>query len=183
MNQTATSSPRPALDLPEAAVILSRLYGLQGTLEELPGELDRNFLVTVAPERRFVLKIYGTAANAEVLDFQNAALAHIALHDAALPVPRVEKDRDGKVITQAQLADGSRRLVRLLSWLPGKTMGGSAPYEPPLMRSLGEFLARLDRALEGFQHAAMDRPLLWASRVRMRSSSRSISASLSGLTS
>lgn len=130
MSQTATSSPRPALDLPEAAIILSRLYGLQGTLEELPGELDRNFLVTVAPERRFVLKIYGTAANAEVLDFQNAALAHIALHDASLPVPRVEKDRDGKAITQAQLADGSRRLVRLLSWLPGKTMGGSAPYEP-----------------------------------------------------
>jgi len=162
MTRTALSSPRPSIDLPGAASVLERLYGLHGSLEELPGELDRNFLVTVGPDRRFVLKIYGTAAKAEVLDFQDAALAHIAQHDSALPVPRVQADRDGKSTAQTRLADGSMRLVRLLTWLPGKTMGGTAPYEPALLRSLGEFLARLDRALEGFHHPAMDRSLLWA---------------------
>jgi 4-aminobutyrate aminotransferase-like enzyme/Ser/Thr protein kinase RdoA (MazF antagonist) len=162
MTETAISSPRPSIDLSEAARVLDRLYGLHGSLEELPGELDRNFLVTVAPDQRFVLKIYGTAANAEVLDFQNAALAHIALHDQALPVPRVVPDRSGNTTAETGLADGTTRLVRMLTWLPGRTMGGSGPSEPQLLRSLGEFLARLDRALEDFRHAAMERPLLWA---------------------
>ncbi|HET8727652.1 MAG TPA: aminotransferase class III-fold pyridoxal phosphate-dependent enzyme, partial [Alphaproteobacteria bacterium] len=135
---------------------------LAGTAAELAGELDQNFLLTAEDGSRYVLKVYHAGADRAVLDFQNRALEHVGARDPGLPVPRPVADRNGRLIATVDLPDGSERLVRLLEWLPGRLLGETRPYGAALLRSLGAYLGRLDRALADFAHSAMDRPILWA---------------------
>ena len=161
-----TSGMAPKLSSPPdrkaAEAVLLDLYGIKGEASELVGELDRNFLISIAGAPRYILKIYHAGADGEVLDFQNRALRHVLDRDRALPVPRPVADSKGREISVLAMADGSSRHVRLLEFLPGRLMGDLRPYPPRLLRSLGGYLARLDRALAGFEHPAMNRDHLWA---------------------
>src|SRR5207248_6967976 len=165
---TSVASPptleriKPAITAAEAAAALGRLYGIEAAAEEIDGELDRNFAMICGDERQFVLKVYHAAAAADVLDFQNRALAHAADRDHELRVPRVLADREGRKTSTLTLGDGSTRFVRVLEWIPGTPMSAHGPHDPTLLSSLGTYLGRLDRALGGFQHQAMRRPILWA---------------------
>ncbi|MGH6934306.1 MAG: aminotransferase class III-fold pyridoxal phosphate-dependent enzyme [Dongiaceae bacterium] len=161
MTAIAGGSTRPFITTAEAVSLAKQLYGLDGRAEELPGEIDRNFLFHAGSDQKFVLKFHGPQTVPAVLEFQNQALAHLARRDPSLPVPRLIRDRDGHDIAETALADG-RRSVRLLTWLAGRPMGQAGPHEPPLLRSLGAFMARMDRALQDFSHPMMNRPHLWA---------------------
>ena len=125
------------------------------------GELDQNFLMTVG-DRGYVLKIYRAGAERDVLDLQDTALRHVLARDGAMGVPRPIADREGATISTIAAPDGTTRFVRLLDWLPGTLMGEFRPYGAGLLRSLGGFLGRLDRALGDFRHPAEARKLLWA---------------------
>jgi 4-aminobutyrate aminotransferase-like enzyme/Ser/Thr protein kinase RdoA (MazF antagonist) len=140
----------------DAAALARRLYGLAAAARELPSERDQNF--EIATERgAFVLKIAGAAERPEVLDLQNRALEWLAARAPDLPAPRVVAASDGRLTTEA-----GGRLVRLLTFLPGTVLAAARPQSPPVLRSVGRFLGRMDRALEGFTHpAARDRDLLW----------------------
>jgi 4-aminobutyrate aminotransferase-like enzyme/Ser/Thr protein kinase RdoA (MazF antagonist) len=155
-------SSRRAFSCEDAGAIARQLYGLAGELRELAGELDQNFLVTGAADKRFVLKIYRAGAEEAVLELQDLALRHLLADDDSIAVPRPVADGEGRSISIARAPDGSTRFVRLLEWLPGRLMGEVRPYGPALLRSLGRFLGRLDRSLVDFQHPAQQRDLLWA---------------------
>lgn len=160
---SGTAATLPAgLDAKSAAAVLLELHGIAGQASDLVGELDRNFLISIEGAPRYVLKIYHAGADGDVLDFQNRALRHVLARDAELPVPRPIADAKGREISTIVLAAGSPRHVRLLEYLPGRLMGDLRPYSPRLLRSLGVYLARLDRALAGFEHPAMDRQHMWA---------------------
>ncbi len=162
MSQTTTKTTEAAgLDTAAAEAVLHRLYGISGTAGALVGELDRNFLISLEGAPRYVLKIYHAEAEAPVLDFQNRALDHVLSQDPDLPVPRPLADLEGRELSSTGLADGSTRFVRLLAYLPGRLMGEMRPYSLRLLRSLGAYLGRLDRALATFAHPAMDRDFLW----------------------
>ena len=113
-------------------------------------------------DRFYVLKIYRAGAERDVLDLQDAALRHVLARDAGMAVPRPIADGEGATISTIAAPDGTTRLVRLLDWLPGTLMGEFRPYSAALLRSLGRFLGRLDRALGDFRHPAEARKLLWA---------------------
>ena len=63
-----------------------------------------------------------------------------------------------------RLACGARtfrgRPVRLLTWLDGRPWATTRPG-PEQLAGLGRLVARVDRALAGFEHPAMRRRLLW----------------------
>jgi 4-aminobutyrate aminotransferase-like enzyme/Ser/Thr protein kinase RdoA (MazF antagonist) len=160
MSLSATATRR-ALAPADAAAVLRHLYGLGGKAQELAGELDQNFLMTVG-DRGYVLKIYRTDAERDVLDLQDAALRHVLARDGSMAVPRPIADREGATISTITAPDGTIRFVRLLDWLPGTLMGEFRPYSAALLRSLGGFLGRLDRALGDFRHPAEERKHLWA---------------------
>ena len=86
MSLSATATRR-ALSPADATAVLRRLYGLASEAQELAGELDQNFLMTVG-DRFYVLKIYRAGAERDVLDLQDAALRHVLARDAGLAVPR-----------------------------------------------------------------------------------------------
>ena len=149
---------RPALDERDAAALAQRLYGVGGTLEQLPSERDQNFRITTETGESWVLKISGAGENAHHLEFQNDALDWLAAHDSKLPVPRLRPATDGRRMTELG-ADGEQlHHVRMLSYLPGVVLADVLPHPPKLLRDLGRRLAAMDAALDGFSHEGARRP-------------------------
>jgi len=93
------------------------------------------------------------------IDFQNRALLHLAIQDAALPLPRVIPTRDGQLHCSVD-NQGKTYFVRVLSWLEGKVLN-DAISDPGLASRLGGLLARLDLALENFDHPDSNPLSLW----------------------
>ena len=88
-----------------------------------------------------------------LLDFQSQALLHLEATAPDLPIPRVIRTSDGAL--SATVAEGAgRHAVRLLSYLPGRSLAlGPAP-SPAALRDVGAMQARLARGLQGFFHPA-----------------------------
>jgi len=95
----------------------------------------------------------------EEVDFQTAILSHLALRDSQLPVPRLQESRSGELTPQVSVA-GQTLTLRAVSYLPG-TAQFQVPRSKALMRELGDALARLDIALNDFEHPGAKRDLLW----------------------
>src|SRR4051812_48724521 len=134
----------------EAERVAREAFGVAATASPLPGELDRNFRLRRADGTSLVLKLHAPAADRDALALQDAVLEHLAARTAA---PRLL----GSTVVSV---GGEERVARLLSWLEGRPW---AEVEPTagLMEQLGALVARTDRALAGFEHPAMRRPLRW----------------------
>ncbi|HYU23172.1 MAG TPA: aminotransferase class III-fold pyridoxal phosphate-dependent enzyme [Candidatus Dormibacteraeota bacterium] len=146
------------------AVRLAReLYGLETSARALPGEYDDNFHLTSAAGHAFVLKVMHPAREHSFLDLQCRALTHLAQRAPHLPLPRVKANRSGELFTSMAAADGSGRLVWLLTFVIGTALAEVCPHTPELLGDLGRFLGEMDAALQSFTHAAAHRELKWDS--------------------
>jgi hydroxylysine kinase len=155
------SEGSPALDDGWVRAIAERRYGLVGEMKPLTGERDRNYRIERASDgARFMLKVSHPAESALVADFQTQALLHLARADATLPVQRIVRTRDGQASFVADPGDGLPRVVRLFTYLPGLPLP-DAPRTPLQQQNLARMLARLDVALQGFDHPAGDLKLPW----------------------
>ena len=152
-------SPRPDCSPEQAEQVAARVFGVRGRATALGGERDANFVIRNGDGER-LLKIANAAEPDEQLDFQSAALEHIAASDPAMPVPRVVRTLEGEQWARCEGEDGSRQRVRMMSYVPGEPVD-RAPCDSRLFRDVGAFAARLDRALRGFFHPAADHPLAW----------------------
>ena len=146
-----------------AARLAREVYGLDAAARGLPGEYDDNFHLTGADGRAFVLKAMHPAREPSFIDLQCRALVHLAERAPQLPLPRVLPNRGGKFFSEITTADGSKRLVWLLSFLKGTILAEVCPHAPELLRDLGRFLGEMDAALESFEHPAAHRELKWDS--------------------
>lgn len=147
----------------QAARLTREVYGLEGAARELPGEYDDNFQLTAADGRAFVLKVMHPAREPSFIDLQCKALVHLAEHSPQLPLPRVLPNRSGELFTEITVADGSKRLVWLLTFLNGTVLAEVRPHAPELLRDLGRFLGEMDDGLQAFEHGAAHRELKWDS--------------------
>lgn len=142
-----------------AAALLFEHFGITGTLTLLASERDTNFHVA-ADDCEYVFKIANSAEDAVVTDFQNQALLHLADADRDLPVPRVVRARTGDESVSVGAVDGRSHTARVLSWLQGTPLQ-HAINSAGAARSIGQTLARLDKALRGFEHNSSHYNLLW----------------------
>jgi Ser/Thr protein kinase RdoA (MazF antagonist) len=148
----------------EEAVRLAReLYGIEATARALPGEYDDNFHLSCADGRGFVLKVMHPARERSFIDLQCRALTHLAQRAPQLPLPRVTPNRSSALFTSIVAADGSTRLVWLLTFLNGKVLAEVRPHSPELLGAVGRFLGETDAALQSFTHPAAQRELKWDS--------------------
>jgi 4-aminobutyrate aminotransferase-like enzyme/Ser/Thr protein kinase RdoA (MazF antagonist) len=156
---------RVALPVTEAeAVRLAReLYGLEAAARALPGEYDDNFHLTSADGHAFVLKAMHPARERSFIDLQCRALTHLAQRAPQLAMPRVTPNRRGELFTSIAAADGSTRLVWLLTFVNGTVLAEVRPHTPELLGDLGRFLGEMDAALQSFTHLAAHRELKWDS--------------------
>ncbi len=150
----------------EAIRLARELYGLEATARALPGEYDDNFHLTSADGQEFVLKVMHPARERSFIDLQCRALTHLAQRAPQLPLPRVTPNHSGELFTSITAADGSTRLVWLLTYLKGTVLAEVRPQTQELLGDLGRFLGEMDAALQSFVHPAAHRELKWdASRA------------------
>ena len=147
----------------EAVRLARELYGLETTAKSLPGEYDDNFHLSGADGQAFVLKVMHPARERSFIDLQCRALTHLAQRAPQLPLPRVLPNRGGELFTSIRVADGSARLVWLLTFLSGSVLAEVRPHTAELLGDVGRFLGEMDAALQSFTHAAAHRELKWDS--------------------
>ena len=161
MNATgALSTTAPNLSSEAVTALVRRLYGIDGSVESLAGERDQNCRVETADGSRYVVKISNPSEPPSVVDFQIAALDHIALVSPELPVPRVVRTLTGHAQDTIALADGVHTRVRMLTYLDGIQIRETARTAAQ-RRAMGTGLAELNRALHGFAHPGAAHDLLW----------------------
>jgi 4-aminobutyrate aminotransferase-like enzyme/Ser/Thr protein kinase RdoA (MazF antagonist) len=147
-------------DAKEAERWLAEQFALNGTLEPLPGEHDRNFKVTAADGSRYLFKIHPPVGDART-DLQAAVLRHLEQRVPALPLPRLFLSRDGRPLAIVPDGQGREQRLRLTTWLEGSVWVDAAQRGPQSAASLGRLLARLDRSLAEFHHPAATQPYAW----------------------
>lgn len=157
-NSLTTTAPQATEQ--DAADIARHHFGWTAEVRSLTSERDRNFHLTAPDGHEFVLKIANAAEHPDVTNLQTAVLQHIAARDPGLPVSRVCLSVDGQPEVRIILPPGSRHIVRLLTYLPGKPLHLAAT-SPAQRRALGRCLARIGLALRDFRHPASSHELLW----------------------
>jgi 4-aminobutyrate aminotransferase-like enzyme/Ser/Thr protein kinase RdoA (MazF antagonist) len=145
----------------EAARLARDLYRLNVTAKSLPGEYDDNFHLTAADGAQFVLKVMHPARERSFIDLQCHALQHLAQHAEGVVLPRVISSKRGELQTEVKAADGTKRLVWLLTFVAGTVLAKVCPHSEELLRSLGRLLGTIDSGLQNFSHPAAQRELKW----------------------
>jgi hydroxylysine kinase len=158
----------PRISPDQAEEIARTYYGVDAAAKRLAAEHDDTFRLAAADGAERLLKISVTGrdgvtgpedgAAAEPVSFQTAVLLHLARAAPELPVQRVVATADGR--PELTLGSGPRRLVRMTAWLDGQLLSG-ARTGVGLRRSIGGTLARLSRALRGFDHPGAHRTHRW----------------------
>ena len=151
-----------APDLAPTAVtdLVRLLYGIEGSVQALAGERDQNCLVKTVEGQRYVFKISNPSEPPAVVDFQIAALDHIARVSPEQPVPRVVRTLEGGTHGTITLPGGQPTRVRLLTYLDGVQIRETVRTAAQ-RRAMGTGLAGLNRALHGFTHRGANHDLLW----------------------
>jgi 4-aminobutyrate aminotransferase-like enzyme/Ser/Thr protein kinase RdoA (MazF antagonist) len=145
----------------EAERLAREIFSLDVSAKSLSGEYDDNFHLSSADGREFVLKIMHPAREQSFVEMQCRALQHLAKRASQLCLPRVCPMPSSDAFTVATLSDGTKRLLWLLTYVPGPVLAKVNPHSPELLRSLGEFLGEMDAALRDFSHPAVHRELKW----------------------
>ncbi len=141
------------------AAITADLFGIEGECRPLDSDRDQNFLL-VRGSDRFILKFHHPDEDEAVVDFQNAALAHIAATAPEIRVPAVIPASNGGALVRVRAPDGRESIVRLLTFVPGTSLE-DLPSSRRQRRNLGALVARLDIALQGFFHPAAVHAMVW----------------------
>lgn len=152
---------RPDIDVAEAARLLREAFGVEGALLELGSHQDRNYRVTTAAGAQFVFKVARAGIGRDALEAENAAMLHAAAGGLPFEVPVPQVAPDGARIVRLATADGSPHDLRLLTWIEGVPIDRVRHLAPPVLQAHGAMAARIALALDGFDHAALDRALQW----------------------
>jgi 4-aminobutyrate aminotransferase-like enzyme/Ser/Thr protein kinase RdoA (MazF antagonist) len=158
---TAHAAKRSEFSQDQAAALAADLYGIEAAATELPSERDQNFHLRNEKGDEFVLKIGNSGEDIDILEFQNAAMEHVAGRLQDVYVPRVLPSRSGQKITPFQGAGDARYFIRLVTYLPATLLARFNPHSPDLLSSLGSALGQIDSALIDFSHPAARRELKW----------------------
>jgi 4-aminobutyrate aminotransferase-like enzyme/Ser/Thr protein kinase RdoA (MazF antagonist) len=151
----------PNFTIQDAERFANERYGLRAAASALPSERDQNFYLISESGEEFVLKIANVSEHRKVLELQNEAMAHLAVHASSLAIPRLCLTKSGDSISVIESSQQERHFLRMLTYIPGKLLAKVRPHTPQLMRSLGQVLGTLDHALQSFEHPAAHRDLKW----------------------
>jgi 4-aminobutyrate aminotransferase-like enzyme/Ser/Thr protein kinase RdoA (MazF antagonist) len=142
----------PRFPLDRLVGLARDLWGVTGEFTALEGERDQNHRVTTADGTSYVLKVSAAGESEGAVDFQVAALRHLERNAPDLAVPRIIGSKAGNDREWIAAADGTRHMVRLLSWLPGVPISQGKPLTIGTLRNVAAFQARLARGLRGLFH-------------------------------
>lgn len=156
----------PCLDEGRVAAHVLEHFGFSGEWRVLGGEREQNFRLRTTDGSTYVVKIATPDEDRAGLMFQCEALEHVRRADPDLAVPRVCRTLEGGVLTDITDADGRLHPMRILSFVSGSTIldrfdRHGAHLSLADLCTLGIAHGRLARALQGFRHPAVLRPMPW----------------------
>src|SRR5690606_24514535 len=135
---------------------------LDGTAVPLEGEVDHNFRIDTA-SGSYVLKVRPGGGDPDAASFVDAVLQHFADRAPDVTAPRPVPAVDGRT-TAIDESDGQPLWLRGVTGSAGQPGPARAADALEGPSSLGEYLARLDRALEDFDDGRAARELAWDMR-------------------
>lgn len=154
----------PRFSRRQAAAAAKKLYGLDGECRPLNGERDLNYLIDGLSDGRggrYLFKIANGDEKIDQLECQHQVFERLARDCVFEQVPAGVKSVNGNSFETVTAADGTRHYTRVVGYVEGRLLSSVNPHPPALLESLGERLALLDKSLDGFTHAGLERPLLW----------------------
>ena len=144
----------------QAAAIAKDLYQLEGDIISLPGEVDFNFRI-ISEKGSYLLKIGRPDDDLKYIEFQQELLNFICNSNLTINSPKAFPDVNGTFISKITDASGKIRIVRLLSWMPGRLWSSVNPHTEELLNSLGEQAGMITKILQGFDHPVAQRSSEW----------------------
>ena len=157
---SSMAAAAPSVSLEEAAEIALREYGVTAAPQRLIGERDQNFRLTRDDGPPVALKLIHPAEELAVTNFQTSVLLHLAQANPALKVQRIIPTLDGLHAKRVTMDDGSLRMMRMTSYLPGVIVRG-LPRSLKRSHALGRMLAETQLALADFTHPADGYEIPW----------------------
>ena len=143
----------------DASKVAANLYGWQASVEALTGERDKNYLLRTQEVGEVVLKFINPGEEAAETDLQTQVLLWLEQKHCAVVVPQaLRNSKDGLVSDYA--VDEQVYKVRAYTYLNGVAVA-QAQMSDALQQSFGVRAAQLVIALDGFDHPALSRVLLW----------------------
>ena len=153
--------PKPRVETWEAERWASLLYGLEVVATDLPGEVDRNFLLTAADGGRWVLKAAPPGTVDREIECQLAVLQHLAESELRELVPRLVADRQGSHLCRQRTAADETVSVRIVTYLSGRPLAALDSPTAGLRTEIGRTFGGLDLALVTFDHPGARRHHFW----------------------
>lgn len=148
--------------LADSAVLrlLEQFYRLKGTLVRIPTEKDETFRLR-SGDNAYLVKLSPSDEDPMIVQLQTACMEHLERSAPGLPVQRIVRSVDGDSEVLVPSSGGPfDRVLRVMRFMPGQLLASETPTAVQL-RSVGASLARLNLALQSFDHPRADRLLLW----------------------
>jgi len=118
----------------------------------LAGEVDLNYRLITDEGDHYALKISRPGQDISAIRFQYDLLEHLAGKELPFATPRPV----GKIV---EIEEG--RLLRLLSWVPGRMLSDVNPLTKDLRQQWGRTAGHLTVALAGFEHPHAPTDFRW----------------------
>lgn len=138
------------------ALAVTRQFGLDAAVDRLGSEAAQVYRIT-ASDAAYILKVRSRRVEA-TSRFQAAAMSAVALRAPALPIPRIVRSTDGRLVAvDRDLPDCT---LELSTWLAGIPLAEADP-SPGQLEAFGRLLGEVDRALQDVADAAADHDSVW----------------------
>ncbi len=144
----------------EIESLVKKYYLLDVTAKALTGEYEFNFLLSGADGTKYIFKAASDEHSYDFFDAQVKIVQHLTRSDVADMFYKYLPDSEGKELVVVQL-DDKKYYLRLLTFLEGEFWMNLRERSDALHVDLGNFLGRMDKALENFSHPSMHRYYLW----------------------
>jgi len=135
-------------------------YGLTVTAKALTGEYEFNFLLTAKDGTKYIFKAASDEHSFDFFDAQVKIVQHLQQSGIADRFYKFIPNRDGDPMTIVN-TDNKKYYLRLLTYLEGEFWIHAKEKPDTLYYNLGDFLGKMDKALQNFSHPAMHRPYVW----------------------
>ncbi len=149
------------MDLKTIQQFANDFFGITAVAKKLVGYDDLNYYLKANNGEEYILKIAHFEEVREFLEMQNTALLHLEKKKFSFQIPQVILNKNGKITTIIKDEQGNERLLRLLTWVPGKLWFYANPHSESLLKNLGQVCGTLSNSLIDFDHPAAHRYSKW----------------------
>ncbi|MGQ7349321.1 aminotransferase [Quadrisphaera oryzae] len=175
-----TTDHVPPLPLDEAwaQAVARERFGLEVRARSLGSQQDANFLLTRHDDGEggspgqsgvvAVLKATNPSVSALEVEAHDEGADLLARRCPDLRVSTVLRDGDGTPLRQRVPTPHGEVTARLIRFLPGGTAVDRGHLHPSLVARMGEVAARVDLALQGWDHPGLQRVLEWDPQHALR---------------